>query len=265
MRVLTAVQKNIVNQVTIENQSDLASHPYCLILDLKEPYPESSKKLPRRTRIVNVYDNKLGEGYPWQRLTTRVRRVIEDMSWTSIIRGRVLIVGDVNAHSTMWNPHCRQSKNAAFLEELIESFELVVNNDTDFLTCLLSQGISIIYLALTSPELGVLRFWEIPEEYLSWSDHELILMEWEGVENSTLGPDKQQLTMTGWSTKNLLEDKELLQTAKEGWNTATERHTHLDPLCTKKDFDKEVEWFIRKLSDFLNNHTKITQITSYSK
>lgn len=104
MRVFTAVRKDIVNQVTVENRSDLTSHPYCLILDLKETYPESSKKLPRKTRVVNVYDNKLREGYPWQRSTTRVRRAIEDMSWRLIIQGRVLIVGDVNAHSTIWNP-----------------------------------------------------------------------------------------------------------------------------------------------------------------
>ena len=99
------------------------------------------------------------------------------MSWRSIIRVRVLILGDVNAHSTMWNSHCRQSKNANPLKELIESFELVVNNDIDFPTRPSSQGISIIDLAITSLELGVLQFWEISEEYPSLSDHELILIE----------------------------------------------------------------------------------------
>lgn len=28
-------------------------------------------------------------------------RVIQDLSWRSIIRGRILIVGDMNAHSTI--------------------------------------------------------------------------------------------------------------------------------------------------------------------
>ena len=185
------------------------------------------------------------------------------MGWRSIIRGRVLIVGNINAHSTMWNPHCRQPKNAGPLEELIEGFELIVNNDTDLPTRLLSQGISIIDLVLTSPELGVFRVWEIPEEYLSLSDHELILMEWEDIEAQ--GPDKQQTAMTGWSIKNLLEDKELLQAAKNEWIIAIENHLHLDLLCSKEDLDKEIEWFERKLTEFLNNHVKITQITAYSK
>ncbi len=127
----------------------------------------------------------------------------------------------------------------------------------------MNKQISIIDLALTSPELGVLQVWEIPEEYPSLSDHELILMEWEDIEAQ--GPDKQQAAMTGWSIKNLLEDKELLQAAKNEWIIATENHAHLDPLCTKEDLDKEVEWFERKLTEFLNNHAKITQITAYSK
>ena len=75
MRALTAVQKDIVNKVTIDNRTDLASNPYCMVLDLKEPYRKSGKR-PRRIRIVNLYDNKLGEGYPWQGTSIRVRRAI---------------------------------------------------------------------------------------------------------------------------------------------------------------------------------------------
>ena len=74
------------------------------------------------------------------------------MGWRSIIRRRVLIVGDINMYSTIWNLYCRQLKNTSPLEELIEGFELIVNNDTDFPTRPSSQGISIIDLALISPE-----------------------------------------------------------------------------------------------------------------
>ena len=65
------------------------------------------------------------------------------------------------------------------MEELIETHEILVNNDTDFPTRPGSREISIIDLALTSPDLGLLRVWEIPEEYPSLSDHELIVLEWE--------------------------------------------------------------------------------------
>lgn len=36
IRVLTAVRKDVVNQVIFENRSDLARHPYCMILDIKD-------------------------------------------------------------------------------------------------------------------------------------------------------------------------------------------------------------------------------------
>lgn len=50
----------------------------------------------------------------------------------------------------MWNPHCWQQKNAHLLEELIEGFEFIINNDSDFPICPQSQGISIIHLTLTN-------------------------------------------------------------------------------------------------------------------
>ena len=43
------------------------------------------------------------------------------------------------------------------MEELIESYELIVNNNTNFFTRSLSPRISIIDLAIISSELG--PFW----------------------------------------------------------------------------------------------------------
>lgn len=82
----------------------------------------------------------------------------------------------MNAHSPIWNPYWRQNVNAGPLEKLIENFKLILNN-TNFPTRPSSLGISIINLALTSPALGLLRVWEILEDFLFLSDHELILLE----------------------------------------------------------------------------------------
>lgn len=176
MRVLTAVRKDIVSQIIIENRTDLVSHPYCMVLDIKELHPQSGKSL-RKTRIVNLYDNKIGSGQLWEGPTNSGRRVVQDISWSLVTKGRVLIVGDMNAHNPMWNPHCHQRQNAGPLEELIEKYELFINNDIDFPTRPASRGVSIIDLALKSPDLGLLRVWEIPDQYPSFSDHELILLE----------------------------------------------------------------------------------------
>ena len=155
IRVLTAIRKDIANNVILNNRSDLASHPYCLILDIKKIHPKTRKPL-RKTRVVNMYDSLVGQGCTWQGHTQVVRRAIEDICWSNIIKGRVLLLGDMNAHSPSWNPHCVRRQNAGPLEDLIDKFELIVNNNTDYPTRLQSQEISIIDLALITASLGPL-------------------------------------------------------------------------------------------------------------
>ena len=176
MRVLLAVKKEILDRVIINNRADLISNSYCLYLDIKEVDPKSGKNL-RKIRIVNLYDNKVGQEQLWKRSCSKVRRAMEDIGWRQVIQGRVLIVGDINAHNPSWNSHCRQRYNAGPLEELIKTYDLLVNNNSDFSTQLRSQEFSIINLALTNLDLGIFRVWEIPEEYPLLSDHELILLE----------------------------------------------------------------------------------------
>ena len=73
-------------------------------------------------------------------------------------------------------------------------------------------------------------------------------------------------SMTGWNIQKLLEDEKLLQAAKEEWEEATSMgQPHLRFSSTKEDLDREVKWFESKLVRLLNNHAKITRITSYSK
>ncbi len=163
----------------------------------------------------------------------------------------------------MWNPDCRQNVNAGPLKEFIKSYELIVNNDTNFPPRPSSLGISIIDLALTSSDLGLLRIWEIPEEYPSLSDYELILMKWEDID--ILSQRNNHIAISGWSIKNLLEDNELLEAMQSDWKRYDGDHQLLDLHCAKQELDKEVEWFEKKLTELLNKYAKITQITSYSK
>lgn len=47
---------------------------------------------------------------------TLVHRVIQDILWNLIIRGRVQILGDINKYSPIWNPQCYYKQNAGPLE-----------------------------------------------------------------------------------------------------------------------------------------------------
>ena len=71
--------------------------------------------------------------------------------------------------------------------------------------------------------------------------------------------------MTGWSIKNLLQDKRLWQAAKDKWQRINLRYDYLLYLSTKEDFEKEVEWFQSKIVELLDKYAKITRISAYSK
>ena len=60
MHVLIIIKKDILDRVIINNQTNLISYFYCLYLDIKK-FDSKTKKNPRKTRIVNLYDNKIGQ------------------------------------------------------------------------------------------------------------------------------------------------------------------------------------------------------------
>ena len=90
----------------------------------------------------------------------------------------------MNTYSPIRNPHCYQRQNASVLEEIIDHYGFLVNNESGHSTRPIGQAISVIDLALSTAALGPLTLWEIPEEYPTLSDHELILLRWEDIDVS---------------------------------------------------------------------------------
>ena len=74
--------------------------------------------------------------------------------WDQIIQGRVLLLDDINAYSPIWKSHCQIWKNAKPLEDLIEKFDLLINNGPGQTTRPANKAISIIDLAFSTTELG---------------------------------------------------------------------------------------------------------------
>ena len=79
MQVLTTVRKDILNEVIIDNWTDLISHLYCPVFDIKELHPWF-KRVLRKTRVVNLYDNKVRRGQVWEGSSPIVWRAIQDIS-----------------------------------------------------------------------------------------------------------------------------------------------------------------------------------------
>lgn len=62
MRVLIAIKKNILNKIIVKNWTDLVSHLYYLVLDIRE-YNPVFRKYSKKIRVINLYDNKIDNGY----------------------------------------------------------------------------------------------------------------------------------------------------------------------------------------------------------
>lgn len=69
-----------------------------MVLDITEG-EIYTKKQKRRTYIVNIYDNKIENGQTWEDSDLRLRQAIQNIFWEFILKGQVLVLGDMNAHS----------------------------------------------------------------------------------------------------------------------------------------------------------------------
>ena len=207
-RVLIAIKKEILTNIVIENRSDLVNHPYFLVLDIWDL--SKTKQKMRRTRLINCYDQKIGPGTAYQEGETS-RRAIQDIDWHLLIQGRVILLGDFNAHSYYWNPLISNSLNEAhYLEAIIDNFDLLLNNELGAITRPNSHdNKSIIDLTFTTSEIGPLKSWLIEEEFSTPSDHELIVFNWTDID-SNINLNHNSKEFTGWNIEELINDQEKL-------------------------------------------------------
>jgi len=167
----------------------------CRVTELKDLARESKNHvqvvevtLPGGDAIViaNTYDQQKG---------SEANRPVQLAAWTEIAsHQRVIIAGDMNAHSKMWNPRATRSRHHTFWERLIEEEDLFVWN-TEEATRMGpgAENLSIIDLTLSSPNIEL--NWCLLGEDATGSDHELIAWEVLG----TLDPRADTSTeTTGW-------------------------------------------------------------------
>jgi hypothetical protein len=262
--VVTAVRRDIVDKVVIEARTDLADHPYFVVLDVVEQ--------ERRTRVVNCYDNQLGPSFTYTGTSRRTRRALEDIGWGQIIRGRCLILGDFNAHSPIWNAHAVERKDAGPLERLIDDHDLIVNNDPDEPIrpykprAMGDQGVPkilIIDLIISNQALGPLMACEIETEASIMLDHVMIWALWEPLEGVESGPSEK--TVMGWQIRALIEDGEVLEAAEKTWSELSRGWLDLMDECLIGDVNREAECIEEVLIKVLGEHAKLIKLCARSK
>jgi hypothetical protein len=98
-KVTTAIKRDFTAKIIIETQTDLVNYFYVLILDIWNTHYKSRTKM-RKTKLVNTYNNRIGSETCYKENYDRSKRAIEDIRWESILRDRIILLGDFNAYSS---------------------------------------------------------------------------------------------------------------------------------------------------------------------
>jgi hypothetical protein len=216
----------------------------------------------RKTRLVNTYDNRIGSETCYKGNHDRSKRAIEDIRWKPILRGRVILLRDFNAHSSAWDPLISLYIEAGSLEQIIEDYNLILNNEPKAITKLGKIKSSIINLTFTTLDIGPLKSWAVERDNPTPSDHEFIVLKWADLNKTPVTNTKE---ITGWDINRFNQDSEALKKAKEYWHHLALNRLRINYNNSENHFNNEATWIEDTLTKILNQYTKTLQIIPYSK
>ena len=214
--------------------------------------------------IANVYDQHEG---------SEANRPAQRAAWTEIVRHeRVIVAGDMNAHSKMWNPMTTRNRNHIFWEQLIRKEALFIWNTEE--ATRMGSGAelhSIIDLTLSSPNLDL--NWCLLGEEATGSDHELIA--WGVLGNPDPRADTNAET-TGWdisgwhpSTENEEEEKKKIEErrarARECYLAGVGRSPTLTDDSTREEVTEAAGSLREAMTVTLDEHARKKRWCSRSK
>lgn len=62
IRVITVVRRDLLDKIVVEHKTDLVNHSYFILFEIRE-LDWQLKRPGRKTRVINIYDNRVGQGY----------------------------------------------------------------------------------------------------------------------------------------------------------------------------------------------------------
>jgi hypothetical protein len=117
IRVALAIRNDVLEHYVFEERTDLISNAYVQCLDVQET---RQRIKTRRTRLINVYSRaRIGNG----------GYAIDRIDLAQLLKGRTILAGDFNARSLAWDPWTNKRYNAGTTEYLIETYNLIINNN----------------------------------------------------------------------------------------------------------------------------------------
>ena len=170
---------------------------------------------------------------------------------------RVVIAGDMNAHSERWNPHTKKRVNARFWEGLVEEHELVIWNSGEGMRAGPgTEKTSIIDLTLSSPAVAL--NWCLLQEKATGSDHEVIMWEVLGGKGGKPGKTVTGWDISGWEGRG--KEEEERKKAEEKARRAEDMFrqlmgdTRLDDESTKEQISGMADRLRAAMTETLDRH-----------
>jgi hypothetical protein len=158
----------------------------------------------------------------------------------------------MNAHSRIWDPRCRERRDATFWEEIIDEYGLQKGNNNDRPTHHWArngeEGKSTIDLTLATRPIT--RWTTQDGSHATGSNQEVI--EWQF--NVDRQEEADHVQVTGWNLAAMsTEDQEAAE--KLWWELERER-AHLGEECREDDVEREAECCQETLSNILDAKAK---------
>jgi len=215
--------------------------------------------------IANVYDRHEGRD--------ETNRPAQRSAWGEIAKHRrVIVAGDMNVHSKMWNPKANYNKNHTFWERLITEEDLFVWNTEE--ATRMEPGVmnhSIIDLTLSSPNMDL--NWCLLAEEVTGSDHEVIAWEVLGNHHPTAVTSTETTgwDISGWDTAKESEEEEKEKAeerrrrARECYRAGVGRTPILTNDSTKEEVMEAAGSLRKAVTVTLDKHTKKKHWCSRSK
>jgi hypothetical protein len=210
----------------LEHRTDLINSTHIQCLDI---WDTLRGEKARRTRLVNIYNQRILQE------DSSSFRALQQVQWTDIITRRTILARDFNARSPRWDPTIGTPQNASYLEGLIDTYSLILNNTHNY-TRREGNSKSIIDLTLLTTGLGSLESWAVDLEYSTPLDHKVISFSWEDLGASNYIVSKQ---ITGWNIDQLAQEEEKAEGAKEDWlQRRQECPIDMEKINSIEDLDK---------------------------
>lgn len=147
--VMSAVWRDLENGSIVDDRIDLVNHLYIFLLEICGLNLQS-KKPGKKTRVVKLYDNRVWPQGTWNGNIQRIIRTLEHVDGEKIVRGRMLIAGDIYAHNPACNHHCERRANASTLKKLKDKFSILIHNKLGRAPRCRRQVTAVINIALST-------------------------------------------------------------------------------------------------------------------